>query len=56
MVRNKLFNLNLTVIPVNRKEQKKTFVIESYCLDPDEFLAEIINGVQHADEVLQYNR
>jgi hypothetical protein len=25
-------------------------------LGADEFLAEVINGVQHADQILQYNR
>ena len=28
----------------------------TYCLDPDEYLAEIINGIQHADQTLEHNR
>lgn len=42
---------------------RRTFVelsrferVSRLCLGADEFLAEVINGVQHADQTLQYNR
>ncbi len=55
MVHNKEFNLNLIDILVN-KTRIIRIIIVSFFKDADEFLAGIINGVQHADHILQHNR